>query len=107
MMGAPGERGLTHAVAQEACERLQAGALIEGSVSAVGRAIVVALVASRLHDGRTIARDQVEVERKEDVLKAVGRIASSHAAVARRVEPLARGPQRADRGGDHRRRSRR
>ena len=30
-----------------------------------------------LHTGDTIARDQVEVERKEDVLKAVGVIASS------------------------------
>jgi len=77
MMARPANSGLTHAVAQEACVRLQAGALIEGSVSAVGRAIVVALVASDCTDGRTIARDQVEVERKEDVLKAVGRIASS------------------------------
>ena len=44
--------------------------MIEGSVSAVGRAIVVALVATDCNDGSTIARDQVEVERKEDVLKA-------------------------------------
>ncbi len=77
MMARPSGSGLTHAIAQEACVRLQAGALIEGSVSAVGRAIVVALVASDCNDGSTIARDQVEVERKEDVLKAVGRIASS------------------------------
>ena len=77
MMARPANSGLTHAVAQEACVRLQAGALIEGSVSAVGRAIVVALVASDCNDGRTIVRDQVEVERKEEVLKAVGGIASS------------------------------
>ena len=77
MMARPANSGLTHAVAQEACVRLQAGALIEGSVSAVGRAIVVALVASDCNDGSTIARDQVEVERKEDVLKAVGGMASS------------------------------
>jgi serine/threonine protein kinase/tetratricopeptide (TPR) repeat protein len=77
MMGRTADAALTHAVAREACERLQAGALIEGSVSAVGRATVVALVASDCHTGETIARDQVEVDRKEDVLKAVGRIASS------------------------------
>jgi eukaryotic-like serine/threonine-protein kinase len=77
MMGREPGAPVTHATAREACERLQAGALIEGSVSAVGRATVVALVASDCTSGDTIARDQVEVERKEDVLKAVGRIASS------------------------------
>jgi hypothetical protein len=77
MMGRNTGAPLTHAVAREACERVHAGALIEGSVSAVGRAIVVALVASDCDTGDTIARDQAEVERKEEVLKAVGRIASS------------------------------
>ena len=43
---------LTHAVAREACERVGASALIEGSVSAVGRATVVALVASDCMTGR-------------------------------------------------------
>ena len=77
MMGrGPGEP-LTHAVAREACERLHVGAMIEGSVSAVGRATIVALVASDCETGATIARDQVEVERKEDVMQSVGRIASS------------------------------
>src|SRR4029453_5959650 len=77
MMGREGGAPLTHAVAREACERVGASALIEGSVSAVGRNTVVALVASDCTTGDTIARDQVEVERKEDVLKAVGGIASS------------------------------
>ncbi len=77
MMGRSPDTPLTHATAREACERLQAGALIEGSVSAVGRATVVALVASDCGTGDTIARDQVEVERKEEVLQAVGRIAST------------------------------
>jgi serine/threonine protein kinase len=77
MMGRTADTPLTHAIAREACERLQAGALIEGSVSAVGRATVVALVASDCSTGDTFARNQVEVERKEEVLEAVGRIASS------------------------------
>jgi tetratricopeptide (TPR) repeat protein len=77
MMGRDAGTSLTHVVAREACERLGAGALIEGSVSAVGRSTVVALVASDCNTGDTVARDQVEVERKEDVLKAVGGIASS------------------------------
>jgi tetratricopeptide (TPR) repeat protein len=77
MMGRSTDTPLTHATAREACERLQAGALIEGSVSAVGRATVVALVASDCGTGDTIARNQVEVEHKEEVLEAVGRIAST------------------------------
>ena len=77
MMGRDPGAPVTHAVAREACERVQAGALIEGSVSAVGRTTIVALIASDCTSGNTIARDQVEVERKEDVLKAVGRIAST------------------------------
>ena len=77
MMGREPGTPLTHAVAREACERIGASALIEGSVSAVGRTTVVALSASDCTTGDTIARDQVEVERKEDVLKAVGAIASS------------------------------
>ena len=77
MMGREPGAPLTHAVAREACERIGASALIEGSVSAVGRTTVVALSASDCTTGDTIARDQVEVEHKEDVLKAVGVIASS------------------------------
>ena len=77
MMGREPGAPLTHPVAREACERIGASALIEGSVSAVGRTTVVALSASDCTTGDTIARDQVEVERKEDVLKAVGVIASS------------------------------
>jgi tetratricopeptide (TPR) repeat protein len=77
MMGRDAATPLTHAIAREVCQRLQVAAMIEGSVSAVGRATVVALVAADCETGNTIARDQVEVERKEDVLKAVGGIASN------------------------------
>ena len=101
MMGARAAAPLTHAVAREACERLQAGALIEGQRLGGrprnrrgARGIGLRAAAS------TIARDQVEVERKEDVLKAVGGIASIDAPLARRVGRVARGPQRADPGGD-------
>ena len=52
MMGRQAGAPLTHAVAREACERLGASAMLEGSVSAVGRATVVALGASDCDDGR-------------------------------------------------------
>jgi tetratricopeptide (TPR) repeat protein len=76
MMSRPPDTVLTHAVASEVCQRLGLNAMIEGSVSAVGRATVVTLVASDCTTGDTLARDQAEVDRKEDVLGAVGRIAS-------------------------------
>jgi tetratricopeptide (TPR) repeat protein len=77
MMGRPADAPLTHDVAREACERLGLNAMVEGSVSAVGRLTSVALVATDCGTGETIARQQVEVERKEEVLRAVGGLASS------------------------------
>jgi tetratricopeptide (TPR) repeat protein len=77
MMGRDVNAPMTHAVAREACQRVRAQAMIEGSVSAVGQGTVVALVASACDTGEPIARDQFEVQRKEDVLRAVGQIASS------------------------------
>ena len=72
----PGMR-MTHDVAAEVCQRLGLRAMLEGSVSAVGRAIVVALAATDCGNGATIARQQVEVERKEDVLRAIGPLSES------------------------------
>jgi tetratricopeptide (TPR) repeat protein len=71
----PGAR-LTHDVAREVCQRQQAKAMIEGSIAALGANYVIALTATACQDGDTLAREQVEAERKEDVLKAVGRAAS-------------------------------
>jgi serine/threonine protein kinase/tetratricopeptide (TPR) repeat protein len=77
MMGHPVDAPLTHDAAREACQRLGLSAMLEGSVSAVGRSTGVALVATDCETGETIARNQTEVDRKEEVLRAVGRIASS------------------------------
>jgi tetratricopeptide (TPR) repeat protein len=77
MMGRQPDAALTHEIAREACQRVGAAAMLEGSVSAVGKLTIVALVATDCGSGETIMRDQVEVERKEEVLGALGRIASS------------------------------
>jgi serine/threonine protein kinase/tetratricopeptide (TPR) repeat protein len=87
---------MTHTVAQELCQRLGLQAMLEGSVSAVGRLIVVGLAATDCHSGATIAREQAEVERKEDVLKAIGTLTSairrslgeSGASLARNNTPI-------------------
>ena len=77
MMSRPDDAHLTHDVAREACQRLGLNAMLEGSVSAVGASTVVALVATDCATGETIEREQAEVNRKEEVLRAVGRMASS------------------------------
>jgi tetratricopeptide (TPR) repeat protein len=74
LMGRDPAARMTHAVAQEVCQRLGLQAMLEGSVSAVGSVTLVALAATDCASGSTIARQQVEVERKEEVLRALGSI---------------------------------
>ena len=65
---------LTHDVGADVCERLGLQAMLEGSVSAVGRSTLISLIATDCRTRNTILRRQVEVERKEDVLGALGRL---------------------------------
>jgi eukaryotic-like serine/threonine-protein kinase len=74
LMGRDASVRMTHDTAQEVCQRLGLQAMLEGSVSAVGRTTVVALAATDCATGATIARRQTDVERKEDVLRAMGTI---------------------------------
>jgi tetratricopeptide (TPR) repeat protein len=69
----PGVR-MTHDVAAEVCERLGLQAMLEGSVSAVGPTTLISLLATDCRTRAAIARRQVEVGRKEDVLGALGRL---------------------------------
>lgn len=87
LMGRDPATRLTHEMASEVCQRLGLQAMLEGSVAAVGRVTVIALVATDCASGATIARHQVEVERKEDVLRATGPL--SEAVRASLGEPRA------------------
>lgn len=77
MMGRPVDSRLSHDVASELCQRLGVQAMLEGSVSAVGRNTLIALVATDCENGATIAREQAEVSRKEDVLRVVGELTAA------------------------------
>ena len=74
LMGRDPAVRMSHDVAEEVCQRLGLDAMLEGSISSLGSATVVALAATDCTTGSSIARRQVEVERKEDVLRAVGQI---------------------------------
>jgi tetratricopeptide (TPR) repeat protein len=52
-------------------------AMLEGSISRLGSAYVVSLVATRCDTDEAIASEQVQVDAQERVLQAVGRMASS------------------------------
>ena len=77
LMGRKPDARLTHDVAAELCQRLGLQAMLEGSVAAVGRSTVVALAATDCYTDATIAKENVEVERKEDVLRALGQLTSA------------------------------
>jgi serine/threonine protein kinase/Tfp pilus assembly protein PilF len=77
LMGRKPDARMTHDVAADVCQRLGLHAMLEGSVSAVGAATVLALVATDCHSGGTIAKEQIEVDRKENVLRALGEVTST------------------------------
>jgi eukaryotic-like serine/threonine-protein kinase len=77
LMGRKPDAQMTHDVAAELCQRLGLQAMLEGSVSAVGQATAVALVATDCYSGAPVAKERVEVERKEDVLRALGQLTST------------------------------
>lgn len=73
---APDEK-LTHSIAREICERDAHKAMIAGSIGSLGKMFVVTLEAVNCSTGETLAREQVESEDKEHVLKALSTAASS------------------------------
>jgi tetratricopeptide (TPR) repeat protein/predicted Ser/Thr protein kinase len=77
LMGRPAGERLDREVAREVCQRLSLKAMIEGSVSRLGSRYVVALTATGCATGEVFAREQVEAESRESVLRAVGRAAST------------------------------
>jgi serine/threonine protein kinase/Flp pilus assembly protein TadD len=72
LMGrAPGER-VTRDVAQEICLRTGSKALLSGSISSLGSQYMVGLEAVNCGSGDTLAKEQAEALKKEDVVKALG-----------------------------------
>ncbi len=67
----PGTR-LTPDVAREVCQRVNATAVIQGSIAALGTQYVIGLNAQNCHTGDTLAEAQVTADSKEKVLAALG-----------------------------------
>jgi tetratricopeptide (TPR) repeat protein/predicted Ser/Thr protein kinase len=64
-------------VAREACQRLGAKAMIEGSIVPVGSHYAIGLDAFDCQSGKTVASEQAEAARREEVLTVLSTVAST------------------------------
>ncbi len=76
LMGQPPDARLTPAIAREVCERTASAAVLDGSIASLGSQYVLGLRATDCHNGKVLAEEQVQAARKEDVLNALGQVAS-------------------------------
>jgi eukaryotic-like serine/threonine-protein kinase len=72
LMGRPPSERLTSQVAREVCQRTGGAAVLEGSISSLGSEYVLGLNTVNCQTGDTLAQEQIQVARKEDVLNALG-----------------------------------
>jgi eukaryotic-like serine/threonine-protein kinase len=72
LMGQPADARLTADIARELCQRTESAAVLEGSIASLGSQYVLGLKAVNCRTGDSLAQEQVQAARKEDVLKALG-----------------------------------
>jgi len=77
LMGRPPGEHITQDVAREVCLRTGSKAILTGSISTLGSRYVIGLEAMSCSAGDTLAKEQVEAASKEDVLSALGKVAST------------------------------
>jgi eukaryotic-like serine/threonine-protein kinase len=77
LMEQPTDAKLTSAVAAEICERTGSAAVVEGSITSLGHAYVLSLRARNCRMGDVLYEEQSPAAKKEDVVQALGQLASS------------------------------
>ena len=77
MMGRPTGERITAEVGRELCTRTGSKAVLGGTISSLGSHYLIELNAVACDTGDTLAKEQVEATRKENVLKALSRASSS------------------------------
>jgi tetratricopeptide (TPR) repeat protein/tRNA A-37 threonylcarbamoyl transferase component Bud32 len=77
LMGKSPDERVTPDIARQICQRQGLKALIAGSIAPLGSHYVIALDAVNAVTGEVLAREQVEAERKEGVLKALSKGAAN------------------------------
>ncbi len=76
-MGHSPDERVTPDLARQICQREGVKAVLNGSISAVGTQYVVGMEAVNCLTGDSLAREQIPVDKKEQVLVAVGKVASN------------------------------
>ena len=76
LMAKPADTRLTPEITREICERTASAAVLDGSIASLGNQYVLGLRAEDCRTGDVLAEEQVQAARKEEVLNALGQIAS-------------------------------
>ena len=76
LIGLPKGARLTAEVGQQICERTASAAVLQGSIASLGNQFVLGLHARHCTTGTTLDQRQVQVAKREDVLNALGQLAS-------------------------------
>ena len=76
-MGRSPDERLTPDLARDVCQREGIKAVLNGAISTIGTQYVVDVNAVNCQTGDSLAREQVQADKKEQVLGAVGKAASS------------------------------
>jgi serine/threonine protein kinase len=76
LMGRTPNDRVTREVAQEICLRTGSKAILPGSISRLGSQYLVGLEAVNCGNGDTLSKEQAQASSKEDVMRALGNVAS-------------------------------
>jgi serine/threonine protein kinase/tetratricopeptide (TPR) repeat protein len=76
LMKQPANAPLTPELAREICERAGGAAVLDGSITSLGTHYVLGLRASNCRTGDVLDEEQVQAAKKEDVLNALGQMAT-------------------------------
>jgi eukaryotic-like serine/threonine-protein kinase len=76
LMGQPADTRFTPDIAREICERTASAVVLDGSITSLGSQYVLGLRAQDCRTKEVLAEEQVQAARKEDVLNALGQVAS-------------------------------
>ncbi len=76
LMGQPADARIDPQIGREVCQRTSSAAVLYGSIASLGSKYVLGLRAQDCRTGKVLAEEQVQADRKEEVLNALDRIAS-------------------------------
>jgi eukaryotic-like serine/threonine-protein kinase len=75
LMGRQADVRLTPEIAREVCERTGSAAVLEGSIASLGKQNVLGLRATNCRNGKVIDGEQVQGEKKEEILNLLNQAA--------------------------------